>query len=305
MQATIERPVRHPLVDAAWRLKRDKLALVGLALIAVLIVVALLAPVLAPFDPNQQFADGTTTYGNPLAPSVLPEAWRQGQEINPKYLLGTDNDGRDVLSRLVYGTRISLLVGVVGVGFALGLGLLFGLVAGYFGGWVDTTIMRLTDIMMSVPELLLVMAIVAIRGPSLINILFAIGLVSWTSYARVVRGQVLSLREMEYVEAARAVGAGAPRILVHHLLPNIVAPVIVLATMGMASAIMTEAALSFLGLGVKPPTASWGAMIRQVVDYFQVLPAAPLIPGLAIAMTVFAFNLFGDGLRDALDPRLK
>ena len=266
--------------------------MVGAGLLVGMLLVALFAPWLAPFDPNLQFPDGTTLYGDPLPPGG-------------RYLLGTDTLGRDTLSRLIYGSRISLQVGLIAIAIAASIGTTLGLIAGYFGGWVDQLIMRLTDMMMSFPDLLLIMAIVAIRGPSLPMIFIAIGLVTWTSFARIVRSQVLTVREQEFIEAAKAQGATSSWIIVKHVLPNVIAPIIVLATMSMASAIMSEAALSFLGLGVQEPIASWGKMIQLGQGYFWDAPWLCLFPGLAIAVTVFAFNLFGDGLRDALDPRLK
>jgi ABC-type dipeptide/oligopeptide/nickel transport system permease subunit len=248
-------------------------------------------------------------------------------------LLGTDASGRDVLSRLIFGAQVSLQVGVIAIGLAVVIGTVLGLISGYFGGWVDTVIMRFTDIMMAFPDLLLVMAIVAVINPSqlgnsdraldkilngffgiaalagitpeVIFICIAISIVSWTQYARLVRGQVLTIREMEFVEASQSLGAKSSYIMFRHILPNVVAPIIVVATMGVAGAIMTEASLSFLGFGVKVPTSSWGSMINDGLGYFRDAPLIPLIPGLAIAITVFAFNLFGDGVRDALDPRLK
>lgn len=283
---------KSPWQDALSRLRRDRLAMLGAGLLLALIIVALGAPWLAPFDPNLQFADGTTLYGDPLPPGG-------------KFLLGTDTLGRDTLSRLIYGSRISLQVGLIAIAIAASIGTVLGLIAGYLGGWVDDIIMRVTDMMMSFPDLLLIMAIVAIRGPSLSMIFVAIGLVTWTSFARIVRSQVLTLREQEYIEASRAQGAPAVWVMIKHVLPNVVAPVIVLATMKMASAIMSEAALSFLGLGVQEPTPSWGKMIQLGQGYFWDAPWLCLIPGLAIALMVFAFNLFGDGLRDALDPRLR
>ncbi|MGV3526253.1 MAG: ABC transporter permease [Candidatus Sericytochromatia bacterium] len=235
--------------------------------------------------------------------------------------LGTDASGRDVMSRLIYGAQVSLQVGILAIGIAVVIGAVLGLMAGYFGGWVDALIMRITDIMMAFPDLLLVMAIVAVVNPAeigffqltskmglspeVIFICIAISVVSWTQYARLVRSQVLTVREHEFVEASRSLGATDNHIMFKHILPNVTAPVIVVATMGIASAIMTEASLSFLGFGVKVPTSSWGSMINDSLGYFRDAPWIPLIPGLAIAVTVFAFNLFGDGVRDALDPRLK
>jgi ABC-type dipeptide/oligopeptide/nickel transport system permease subunit len=283
---------RTPWADAWYRLRRDRLALLGAGILVSLVLVAVLAPWLAPYDPFLQFPDGTTLYGDPLPPGG-------------RFLLGTDTLGRDTLSRLIFGSRVSLQVGLIAIAIAASIGTTLGLIAGYFGGWVDQLIMRLTDMMMAFPDLLLIMAIVALRGPSLAMIFTAIGLVTWTGFCRIVRSQVLSVREHEFVEAAKAQGASATWIIVRHILPNVTAPIIVLATMNMASAIMSEAALSFLGLGVQEPVASWGKMIQLGQGYFWDAPWLCLIPGAAIALTVFAFNLFGDGLRDALDPRLK
>lgn len=242
-------------------------------------------------------------------------------ENSESFPMGTDSSGRDVLSRLIYGARVSLQVGILAVGLAITIGSVLGLISGYFGGWVDTAIMRFTDIMMAFPDLLLVMAIVAIINPAeigffntlrswgftpeVIFICMAISVVSWTQYARLVRSQVLTVREMEFVEASRSLGASDNYIMFRHILPNVIAPIIVVGTMGIAGAIMTEASLSFLGFGVKAPTSSWGSMINESLGFFRDAPWIPLIPGLAIAITVFAFNLFGDGVRDALDPRLK
>ncbi len=225
--------------------------------------------------------------------------------VNDKhFILGTDSEGRDSLSRLIWGAQVSLKVGVIAVGFSTVVGIIFGLLAGYFGGWVDMAIMRFTDVMMSIPDLLLVMAIVAIKGPSLWIIITSIAVVSWTGIARLVRSQVFIVKEMEYIEAAKACGSKDTPILFYHLLPNVIAPVIVISTMNIAGAIMTEASLSFLGFGVKAPTASWGSMVNEGLGFFRDAAWVPIIPGIAIAVSVFAFNLFGDGVRDAIDPKL-
>ncbi|PIQ24789.1 hypothetical protein COW36_23750 [bacterium (Candidatus Blackallbacteria) CG17_big_fil_post_rev_8_21_14_2_50_48_46] len=299
------------------------------------------------FQPGQKTA---TVPVNPVRPEMAKAADKSSLKLenaedlnlpiasaqlqNDKlFLLGTDASGRDVMSRLIFGAQVSLQVGVIAIGLAVIIGCVLGLISGYFGGWVDAVIMRLTDIMMAFPDLLLVMAIVAVINPSqlgnsdrafdkalnsffglagfvgvtpeVIFICIAISIVSWTQYARLVRSQVLTVREMEFVEASRSLGARDTYIMFKHILPNVAAPIIVVATMGIAGAIMTEASLSFLGFGVKVPTASWGSMINDGLGYFRDAPLIPLVPGLAIAITVFAFNLFGDGVRDALDPRLK
>lgn len=232
---------------------------------------------------------------------------------NDKYfILGTDKQGRDSFSRLIWGAQVSLEVGIISIFFATVIGIVMGLLSGFFGGWVDMLIMRITDIMMSMPDLLLVMALVSVipqqenksaQGVGII--IFSIAIISWTGIARLVRSQVFSVKEMEYVEASKAAGSSDFYILFKHVLPNVIAPVIVISTMSIASAVMTEASLSFLGFGVKPPTPSWGSMVNEGLEFFKDAPWVPIIPGAAIAISVFAFNLFGDGVRDALDPKLK
>ena len=252
-----------------------------------LVLLAIFAPLIAPADPL------AIDYAHPAAP---PGAGG--------HLLGTDAVGRDILARLIYGTRISLQVGLVAVGIAATLGTTVGLAAGYYGGWVDSVLMRTVDVFLAFPVIVLAIGIIAVLGPSLGNVVIALGLVAWTTYARVVRGQVLVLRELDFVHAARAMGVGDWRILTRHILPNTLAPIIVLATVGMATAIIAEAALSFLGLGVQPPTPSWGTMLNEGRGFLRTAPHISTFPGLAIMLTVLGFNFLGDGLRDALDPRL-
>jgi len=259
----------------------------GLVLIAILALIAMSAPLLAPADPLKQIL--STRLKPPSAAN-----W-----------LGTDQLGRDILSRMIYGARISLLIGIVVVGLAASVGTFVGLVAGYVGGWLDEGLMRLTDIFFAFPALILAMAISGALGPSLTNAMIAIAVVSWPVYARLVRAQVLSLREREYVEAARSLGAPAARIVWGHILPNTLAPLLVQASFDMGGAILSAAGLSFIGFGTQPPTAEWGVMISEGRNYIATHSWLSLFPGLAILFTVAAFNLIGDGLRDALDPRLR
>jgi peptide/nickel transport system permease protein len=265
---------------------KNPLGVVGVVLIVALILVALLSDLLAPFDPASQLARRLTA---PAAP----------------YLLGTDEFGRDVFSRIIYGSRISLYVGVVSVGIALGIGGTLGLIAGYFGGWIDNLIMRLMDVMFAIPSLVLAIAITGILGPSLQNAMIAIGIVYTPSFARVARGPVLSVVQHEYVQAARTIGAQDWRIIVRHVLPNVTAPIIVQTTLSLSTAILSEAVLSFLGLGTQPPEPSWGTMLGTGRKFMETAPWVAVFPGLAIMLAVLGFNLLGDGLRDALDPRLK
>lgn len=271
------------------RLRGDPLAVFGVVVVGVLATLAILAPLAAPYDPVAQGDLTTTAY---LPPS--------GQ-----HWLGTDQFGRDLLSRIIYGARISLSIGFLAVAIAVVLGSLLGAVAGYVGGWADSAIMRFTDMVMAFPRLVLLIMIIALFEPSLTLIILVLGLTQWPGTARLVRGEVLSLREQEYVEAARALGFGRARIILRHLLPNVMAPVIVAATLGIGNTIVLEAGLSFLGFGIQPPTPSWGTL---VADGRQNLIGAwwvATFPGLAIVLTVLAFNLVGDGLRDALDPRMR
>jgi peptide/nickel transport system permease protein len=272
----------------AWaRFRRNRLALLGLVLVVVLAVSAALAPWLSPYDPGRQ--------------SLIEKRAKPGG----KYLLGADEFGRDILSRVIYGSRVALLVGVLSVVIALAGGLLLGTLAGWAGGWLDALMMRGIEILLAFPYLLLALAIVAALGPGALNTTIAVGVWGVPTVTRIVRGSVLALRETEYVGAARALGAPVPALLRRHILPNIVPGLIVYATLFMANAILLEAALSFLGLGVQPPTASWGLMVSTGRDVLLVAPHVATVPGLAIMVAVLAFNLVGDGLRDALDPRLR
>jgi peptide/nickel transport system permease protein len=276
-----------------WRLawlafRRHRLAIVGLALVALLAATALLTPYLAPFDPAQQGADIVATrFHGPT----------------PTHPMGTDRFGRDVFSRVLYGGRISLLIGFLAVTIAITLGTAIGAVAGYARGWVDATSMRVVDMLLSFPRLVLLITVVALIEPSILIITIVLGLTGWMGTSRVVRGEVLSVREREYVLAARALGFGQSRILFRHILPNVVSPIIVAATLGIGNTILAEAALSFLGLGVPPPAPSWGGMVAAGRDVMLDAWWVTLFPGLAIVLTVMSFNLIGDGLRDALDPR--
>jgi len=276
------------LVGDAWRrFCRNRLALLGLAIVAVLVVSAVFAPWLAPQDPGKQ--------------SLVEKRTKPGG----KFLLGADEFGRDVLSRVIYGTRVALLVGTVSVTIALALGLLLGCLAGFVGGWVDAAVMRAIEVLLAFPYLLLAIAVVSALGSGALNTTIAVGIWGAPPVTRIVRGSVLSLKETEYVGAARALGAPILMLVSRHILPNVLPTVIVYGSLFMANAILVEAALSFLGLGVQPPTPSWGLMVATGRDFLLVAPHIATIPGLAIMLAVLGFNLLGDGLRDALDPRLR
>ncbi|HHY11258.1 MAG TPA: ABC transporter permease [Firmicutes bacterium] len=288
MDNTSQQQKRSLWIDVWARFKKNRLAMIGLCVIIFLYLVALFAPVLAPYPYDKM--NLTNLYASPGSPG---------------HILGTDEFGRDVLSRLIYGARISLTVGLVVVGMASAIGVTLGALAGYYGGWVDSLIMRIVDFLYAFPFFILAITIVAILGPSLYNAMFALALVSWIGYARMVRGQFLALKQREFVEAAKAVGASGFRIMFVHLLPNALGPVIVQMSLGVAGAILSASGLSFLGLGAQPPTAEWGAMLNAGKDYIRSAPHLATYPGLAIMITVLAFNFVGDGLRDALDPKLK
>jgi dipeptide transport system permease protein len=267
--------------------------MLGLGLAVTLIALALFAGVIAPHSPYEQYRDFTLT----------PPLWRPGGQSS--FILGTDAVGRDMLSRLIYGTRLSLLIGLISVAISLSLGVVLGLVAGYLRGWIETTIMRLMDVMLALPSLLLAIAVVAILGPGLINAMYAIAIVLLPHYVRLARAAVIAEAGKEYVQSSKIAGAGTLRIMFNTILPNCLAPLIVQATLGFSSAILDAAALGFLGLGAQPPTPEWGSMLADALEFIQRASWVVTFPGLAILVTVLAFNLMGDGLRDALDPRLR
>lgn len=266
---------------------KNKLALAGLGIVLLLFAVSLLSPVLAPYDP------GAIDLKNVLAPPST-DHW-----------FGTDQLGRDVLSRMIWGARISLKVGFVATGLAIIIGMILGAVAGYYGGWIDATIMRFVDIMLCFPTFFLILAVIAFLEPSIWNIMIVIGLTGWMGVTRLVRADFISLRERDFVRAARALGANDARIIFIHILPNALASILVAATLGIAGAILTESALSFLGIGVQPPTPSWGNILTAGKDNIDIAWWLSLYPGLAILITVVGYNLLGEGIRDASDPRLK
>ena len=285
---------RSPWLLGWQRLRRDRVAMISLVVIVLIVLMAILAPLataLTGHPPNEQYRQiGLTPDGLPKGPT--------GQ-----FLLGTDDLGRDILVRIAYGARVSLLVGVVSTGIAVALGVVIGLAAGFFGGIVDTVLARLVDVALTMPFLLVAIALVSITGPSLTITILVIGFFSWASVARIVRGQVLSLREREFVEAARSLGASDPRIMFVDILPNVLAPVIVYTTLLIPVVITVEATLTYLGLGLPPPTADWGGMISDGQQYYTTAWWFIIFPGTALLLTTLAFNLFGDGVRDAFDPR--
>jgi peptide/nickel transport system permease protein len=279
---------RRRTAALSWqRMARSPNLLVGVFILALVVGAALFARFLAPYNPiDQSFTD-----------QLRPPSWM--------HLFGTDEFGRDIFSRVLYGARIALTVGVISDGIALATGVVLGIVAGYFGGAADTAVMRTVDIMLAFPYLLLAMIVVAILGPSLTNAMIAIGIVYTPQFARLVRGAVLGIREQEFVEAASAMGAASIRVLARHVLPNILSPIIVMATLTVGFTIVETAGLSFLGLGAAPPTPEWGSMLATGRSYMLTAPWIATFPGLAILVTVVGFNLVGDGLRDLLDPRLR
>lgn len=269
------------------RFKKNRLAVIGGIIVLCLFAIAIFAPVVSPYDPN------AIDVKHILEPPDI------------KHPFGTDDLGRDILSRIIWGSRISLSVGFVAVGIATIIGIILGAISGYYGGWMDGVIMRFVDIMLSIPTFFLLLAVIAFLEPGIWNIMIVIGLTSWMGVARLVRAEFLSVREREFALAARAIGAGDVRIIFHHILPNSMATVLVSTVLGIAGAILVESALSFLGIGVQPPTASWGNILTAGKDNIEIAWWLSVFPGLAILVTVLAYNLLGEGIRDSIDPRLK
>lgn len=269
-----------------WRsFSSHKGALFGIGIVILLVVIALTAQWIAPYNPNET------------------DLRLRGASPSSEHLFGNDDIGRDILSRIMFGTRVALMVGLISTTIAVSIGVLVGAMAGYFGGWVDAVLSRLIDTLMAFPILALLLTLSALLGPSLRNVIIIVGATFWASYARVIRAEVLSLRERDYVLAARASGASDRRIILQHIVPNAIGPVIILASLAIGGVIIFESALSFLGMGISRPTPSWGTMLSDGRDHIRNYPHIAIAPGLAISVTVLAFNLIGDGLRDALDPR--
>ncbi|WP_181179779.1 ABC transporter permease [Mesorhizobium sp. B2-1-3A] len=279
----------RPRAGVWRRLVKRRLALLGLVIVAIVVAGAVLAPWLTGYDPDEQMFDGLTIEGSPLPPDA-------------KFWLGTDLLGRDLLTRILYGARTSLIIGIVANGVALLIGTLVGVTAGYFRGWIGSALMRFTDLMMAFPALLLAICLAAVFEPSLWIVAMVIALVNWVQTARVIYTETSSLAEREFIDAERTIGAGAPRILFRHILPHLLPTIIVWGTLGISTTVLLEATLSFLGIGVQPPTASWGNIIFENQTYFQAAPWLVFFPGAAILALALAFNLIGDALRDILDP---
>lgn len=280
--------MRRQVSGRVWpRIRSNKVALAGGIVILITVVLALLAPFVAPFDPS------------------LIDVKKILMPPSATHWLGTDALGRDVLSRMIWGGRISLLVGLISVGISLTFGIVLGAVAGYYGKIVDNVIMRLVDVMLAVPTFFLILAVISILGPSLVNVMAVIGLTSWMGIARLVRGQFLSVKKMDYVASARSLGAGDFRIITKYILPNSLSPVYVSAVLGVANAILIESSLSFLGLGVQPPTPSWGSILTAGKDNIEIAWWLSLFPGLAILITVLGYYMLGEGLQDAFNPRIQ
>ena len=280
-------PVRRSEISQAWRrFRANRMALVGLGFILFLVIIAVFADYIAPYDPIDDVFRGMRGVG---------PSW--------KHPFGFDHLGRDLLSRVIYGTRVALIVGLASTGLAVLLGVSIGAVSGYFGGWVDTALSRIVDTLMAFPVLALLIVLAAVLGPSLVTTVVVIGVTGWARFARVVRADVMSLKEADFIVAARAIGVKDTRIIWRHILPNVMGPVIVLASLGIGGIIILESALSFLGLGIRPPNPSWGGILADGRAFITRFPHISFFPGLMIVLTVLAFNFIGDGLRDALDPR--
>lgn len=272
-------------------LLKSKTGIIGFIILVAVVVVAIFAPILAPYDP---------TLINPTK-MLKPPSWIEGGD--PSHLFGTDNLGRDILSRIIYGSRVSLLVGISAVVLAGIIGMLVGLVAGFYGGWVDMILMRLVDSFLAIPNILFALVFLAVFGPSVPTLIIVIGVTNWVAYARIVRGETLSVKEREFVKAARTIGVKNSLIIVRHILPNVMSSFIVISTLSVASTIILEASLSFLGLGIQPPTVSWGGILSDGRDYLATSWWLATLPGLAITVTVLGIIFLGDWLRDVLDPR--
>ncbi len=285
--------MKENILDFYRQYKKNRSALIGAYIVIVLIVFAIFSPLLTSYDPLIQ----------DISNRLIPPSWENGGSF--AHLLGTDDFGRDVYSRIIYGARISLTIGIVSVGISLFFGVIMGLIAGYFGGYTDIIIMRIVDMMLSIPAILLAIVIVSILGPDLFNAMIAIGVVGIPTFARIIRSSVLGEKEKEYVTASRINGSSNIRLMSKVILPNCTTPIIVQATMGFASAVLEAAGLSFLGLGAQPPTPEWGAMLSDSLQFITTAPWMIVYPGIAIFLTVMGFNLVGDGLMDVLDPKLK
>ncbi len=293
LQTSTVIPVKQQSTTAArWsafykKLAKNKAAMAGAIIVFIFIILAILAPYIAPYDP------------------IHIEMSKKLQTPSAEHWLGTDDKGRDILSRLLFGSRISLTVGILSTILGAFVGIILGVVSGYYGRWVDSLIMRICDVLLAFPGILLALAIVSVLGASTTNVIIAVAFFAVPTFARIVRGSTLSVKKLEYIDAIKAMGANDMRIIFKHILPNIVSPIIVQATLYIASAIITASALSFLGMGTQPPTPEWGTMLSQGRSYIAQAPHLTLFPGLVILLVVIGFNLFGDGLRDALDPKSK
>ncbi len=285
-----EKTKKKSFYIAVWkRLKKNKLAMIGLSILIIMLTIAVFADIIADYDT--------------LAIKQNINIRLEG--VSKEHWFGTDSYGRDIFARIVHGSRISLIIGIFAVSIPLVIGGLIGAIAGYFGGLLDNILMRLMDMLLAIPAILLAIAIVAALGPGMINLLIALSIAGIPGYARIVKSSVITIKDLEFVEAAEAIGAGTTRILIRHILPNILGPVIVQATLGIASTIINAAALSFIGLGIQPPKPEWGSMLSEGREYIRQAPHLITFTGIAIVLTVLSLNLIGDGLRDALDPRLK